>query len=80
MQALRAGGKLVGLGSLEWGGGGGGRGEECVLTELNLLLTSTWAGRVVDLGCRRSLSMGWVVEFGYICKYLRYMPAFRQTA
>ena len=30
-------------------------GEECVLTELNQLLTSTGGGRVVDLGCRRSL-------------------------
>ena len=50
----------MGLGSLEWGGGG-----ECVLSELNQLLTSTGGGRVVDLGCRRSLSLGCVVDFGY---------------
>ena len=43
-----AGGNLVGLRSLEGA-------EECVLTELNQLLTSTGEGRVVDLGCRRSL-------------------------
>ena len=47
-----------------WNEGGGG-GEECVLTELNQLLTSTGGGRVVDLGCKRSLSLGWVVDFGY---------------
>ena len=40
--------------------GVGGRGV-CVLTELNQLLTSTGGERVVDLGCRRSLSLGWVV-------------------
>ena len=48
----------------ETGGTGilGVGGEECVLTELNQL-TST--GRVVDfVGCRRSLSLGWVVDFG----------------
>ena len=50
-----AGGKLVGLRSLGGGGGGLG-GEECVLTELNQLLTSTGEGRVVYLGCRRSRS------------------------
>ena len=48
----------MGLESLEWG-------EECVLTELNPLLTSTGGGRVVDLGYRRSLSLGWVVDLGY---------------
>ena len=57
-----AGGKLVGLGIL------GAGGEECVLTELNQLLTSTGGGRVVDLGCRRSLNLGWVVDFGYTCR------------
>ena len=45
--------------------GVGGGGEECMLTELNQLLTSTGEGRVVDLGYRRSLSLGWVVDFGY---------------
>ena len=43
-----------------WRGGG-----ECVLTELHQLLTSTGGGRLVVLGCRRSLSLGWVVDFGY---------------
>ena len=54
------------LGSLEWGGGGG-VGEECVLTELNQLVISTGGGRVGDLhvGCRISLSLGWDVDFGY---------------
>ena len=42
----------MGLGSLEWGG------EECVLIELNQMLTSTGGGRVVDLGCRRFLQSG----------------------
>ena len=37
-------------------------GEEYVLTELNQLLTGTGGGRMVDLGCRRSLSLGWVVQ------------------
>ena len=50
----------MGLGSL----GGGGGGKECVLTELNQLLTSTGGGRVDDLGCRRSLSLVWDVDFG----------------
>ena len=45
----------------ETGGTGILGGEECVLTELNQLLTGE--GRVVDLGCRRSLSLGWVVEY-----------------
>ena len=51
----------------ETGGSGilGVGGEECVLTELNRLSTSTGRGRVVDLGCRTSLSLGWVVDFGY---------------
>ena len=30
-----------------------------MLIELNQLLTSTGGGRVVDLRCRRSLSLGW---------------------
>ena len=57
-----AGGKLVVLLTGILGVGGGER----VLTELNQLLTSTGGGgRMVDLGCRRSLSLGWVVDFGY---------------
>ena len=41
----------------------GGR-EECVLTELNQLSVDNrhrGRGRVGDLGCRRSLSLGWVI-------------------
>ena len=44
-----------------WSGGGG---KECVRTELNQLLTSTGGERVADLGWRRSLSLGWDVDFG----------------
>ena len=31
-----------------------------MLTELNQLVTNTGGGRVIDLGCRRSLNLGWV--------------------
>ena len=41
----------------------GMRGEECVLTELNKLLTSTRGGWLTWY--RRSISLGWVVDFGY---------------
>ena len=40
-------------------------GEECVLTELNQLLTGHRGRRVVDLGYRLSLSLVWVMDFGY---------------
>ena len=36
-----------------------------MLTELNQLLISTEGERVLDLGYRRSLSLGWVVDVGY---------------
>ena len=58
-----------------WSGGAGG--EECVLTELNRLLTSTGGGgTVVDLGCRRSLSLGWVGLGWVILLFLKliYIP------